>query len=286
MGVDDTSPTAAGLRAAVEHSSVPPNTQERTFFWLGLACAAALHAALIFGVAGSLPRHMGERDGSLDGITVDLVDEADVFSKTTVPVRTEASPPQSGKAATSDSPAADTAEPPTRPHDEQKATARSIEKETPDLLSLPAPSEKLPDPSEKKSDSNAAKKNQPKPRPPLDLSARLATPDIPFSAGGLSASIARPPGVTRSGENDDFGRGVIRALRQTMPGLRNTVGRVTVRLFVSQTGNLEEVQLVKSAGNANLDQSVVFAVKQASFPIPPARSTPSDRTFLVTYIYQ
>lgn len=270
---------AAALHGAAGPSSTLPNKQERTFFWLGLACAAALHAVLIFSVASSLPRRMGEKDGSLDGITVDLVDEADVFSKTTVPVRPETSRPQPGQAAKPDSPAADTEKPSPRSQDEQKALARSIEKDVGGLLSLP-------DPSEEKTESDPAKKSQPKVRPSLDLSARLPTPDIPFSAGGLSASVARPPGVTRSGENDDFGRGVIRALRQTMPGLRDTVGRVTVRLIISQNGNLEEVQLVRSGGNANLDQSVVFAVKQASFPFPPARSTSIDRTFLVTYIYQ
>jgi TonB family protein len=234
---------------------------------------------LIFGVASSLPRRMGERDGSLDGITVDLVDEADVFSKTTVPVRAETSPPQAEKADKADSPQVETAKPSTRAHGEQKAVAKSIEKDVEGLISLP-------DPSEKKSESNTAKKSQPNQRRPLDLSTRLATPDTPFSAGGLSASVARPPGITRSGENDDFGRGVIRALRQTMPGLRNTVGRVTVRLIISQNGNLEEVQLLRSGGDAQLDQSVVFAVKQSSFPFPPARSTASDRTFVVTYIYQ
>ncbi len=282
MDVDHTSPTAAGLQRGPQASPAPLNGQERTSFWLGLACAAALHAILIFGVSSSLPRRMGERDGSLDGITVDLVDEADVLSKTTVPARAEAAPPQSGQAAKSDSPAAETEETSPQPRDEQKAATRSIEKEALDPSSLLS----LPDPSETKSEHNAANKKQSRPRPSLDLSARLATPDIPFSAGGLSASVARPPGITRSGENDDFGRGVIRALRQTMPGLRNTVGQVTVRLSISQNGNLEEVQLLRSGGNAQLDQSVVFAVKQASFPFPPARSTSSDRTFVVTYIYQ
>ena len=71
-----------------------------------------------------------------------------------------------------------------------------------------------------------------------------------------------------------------------MPRSRGAVGRVTIRLFLSQNGNLEEVHLVKSAGDAHLDQSVVFAAKQASFPIPPTRSTLSDRTFLVTYNYE
>jgi protein TonB len=282
MGVDETPLSAVDLRTPIQHSSVTANTQERSFFWLGLTCAAALHAALIFGVSNSLPRHMGERDGSLDGISVDLVDEADVLSKTTVPVRTEASPAQSGKAAKSDPPATDTAKFSADSRDEQKSASSSIEKNEPDLQGLLSP----PDPSKKKSESNTDKKNQPRPRPPLDFSPRLAMPETPVTPGGRSASVARPPGVTRSGENDDFGRGVIRALRQTMPGSRGTVGRVTIRLFLSQNGNLDEVRVVKSSGDANLDQSVVFAAKQASFPIPPSRSTLSDRTFLVTYIYE
>ena len=68
----------------------------------------------------------------------------------------------------------------------------------------------------------------------------------------------RPPGATRSGENDEFGRGVIRALRQTMPGPAGQLGRVTVKLLLSNNGNLVEVQLIRSAGIPGLDQSVVF----------------------------
>src|SRR5207249_742393 len=102
---------------------------------------------------------------------------------------------------------------------------------------------------------------------------------------GRSAAVVRPPGVTRSGENDEFGRGVIRALKKTMPSSGGTTGRVTVRLLLSDTGNLTEVRLIRSAGDPILDQSVVFAVKQSSFPIPPAGSTLGDRTFLVTYVY-
>ena len=61
---------------------------------------------------------------------------------------------------------------------------------------------------------------------------------------------------------------------------------MTVRLFLSETGNLADLQLVRNAGEPLLSQEVVFAVRQASFPIPPAGSTVPDRTFLVTYIYQ
>ena len=98
-------------------------------------------------------------------------------------------------------------------------------------------------------------------------------PNIPVAPGGRGAAVARPPGATRSGENDEFGRGVIRALRQTMPSPNGQLGRVTVKLLLSNTGNLAEVQLIRSAGIPGLDQSVVFAVKQASFPIPPGGAT-------------
>jgi TonB family protein len=111
-------------------------------------------------------------------------------------------------------------------------------------------------------------------------------PDIPSIApGGRAAAVMRPPGITRSGENDDFARGVIRALRRTMPTV-DRPGRVTIRLLLSDKGNIREVQLVRSGGDPMMDQSVVFAAKQASFPLPPVGATPADLQFLVTYVYQ
>ncbi|MEQ1673130.1 MAG: energy transducer TonB, partial [Hyphomicrobium sp.] len=117
----------------------------------------------------------------------------------------------------------------------------------------------------------------------------LTPPPSSFSgsAGGAgrSAGFERPPGITRSGANDDFARGVIRALQQTMPQLREVLGRVTVRILLTENGNVSDVQVVKSANIAALDQSVVFAVKQTSYPFPPPNSNVADRTFLVTYVY-
>ncbi len=80
----------------------------------------------------------------------------------------------------------------------------------------------------------------------------------------------RPPNVTRSRENSEFGRAVIRALYKTMPVAGDTVARVTIRLFLSETGNLTQLQLVRSSGDPILDQNVMFAARQSSFPIPPA----------------
>ncbi|HET6389873.1 TonB family protein [Hyphomicrobium sp.] len=116
----------------------------------------------------------------------------------------------------------------------------------------------------------------------LDLSA----PAIPsFSGGGGGAAFQRPPGITRSGLNDAFARAVIRALQQTMPQLTDALGRVTVRILLSETGNVVEVKLLSGSKNPSLNQDVVFAAQQTSYPIPPAGSNLADRTFMVTYIY-
>src|SRR5262249_31694616 len=132
-------------------------------------------------------------------------------------------------------------------------------------------------------DPPAPDKAKPKADPKLALQLDLPTN---FAApSGLSTAAVRPPDITRSGENDEFGRRVIRALRQTMPAARGELGRVTVRFLLSPTGDLAEIQLVRPASDPILTQNIVFAVKQSSFPIPPKGATVSDRTFLVTYIY-
>jgi periplasmic protein TonB len=268
-------------------------------FWFGLAFAAALHAALIFGVTRSSPRQIGERSGRPDGISVVLVDEADLKSKNTFredgasaappaiaqpPAPPAAQPPQPKASEPpvpkqAPAPKVEAAPPAPRPRDEQKSAAQAIDKEILDSLKAPGPAPKPSDPGS--AAKTPPKQEQPQQQPPL----QLTMPNIAVAPGGRGAAVARPPGATRSGENDEFGRGVIRALRQTMPSPNGQLGRVTVKLLLPNTGNLAEVQLIRSAGTPGLDQSVVFAVKQASFPIPPGGATLVDRTFLVTYIY-
>jgi protein TonB len=158
------------------------------------------------------------------------------------------------------------------------ATAPPMEAESPSPLAPPTARKESPPAPPAKS----------KPAPSLDLGPPLQfdLPDSAFAPGGRYAAVMRPPNVTRSGENDEFGRGVIRALRRTMPEPRGMLGRVTVRLLLSENGNLAELQLVRSSGDPILDQNVAFAARQSSFPIPPAGATVPDRTFLVTYIYR
>lgn len=211
-------------------------------------------------------------------------------------------PPEAEKAA----------EPPPAPVAE---TAPTVEP-TPELLALPDPSDK---PAPKASEAKAAKsetkgetadrreateeaaKPKPapqklaaerpaaKPKPAEQQTAKLdLTPPAVFSApvGGGGAGVQRPAGITRSGENDAFARGVIRALQTTMPQLRDTRGRVTVRITLDMNGGLVNTEVLKPSNIAGLDQSVVFATRQSSFPFPPHNAKPVDLVFIVTYIYR
>lgn len=95
----------------------------------------------------------------------------------------------------------------------------------------------------------------------------------------------RPPGITRSAENDEFGRSVIRALQQTVPQLVNVVGRVTVRFTLDEKAGISALELSRLSGVPVIDKAVTGAIKQANFPEPYRGSTALDRTFVVTYIF-
>jgi periplasmic protein TonB len=181
---------------------------------------------------------------------------------------------------------------PDAPKTEVEATVPDLEKAVPDLLALPDPSQAAP---KTKSDPQPEPKPAAKPKPPaekrqqtakLDLSTPAARFDALPGAGSGAAAFQRPPGITRSGLNDAFARAVIQALQQTMPQLSNTRGRVTVRIFLTENGNISDVRVINPSNVAGLDQSVVFATRQTNYPIPPGGSNEADRTFLVTYIYR
>lgn len=182
---------------------------------------------------------------------------------------------------------------------------KEITEDVPDLLALPgdgaAPQKKEAPKSEKPQEKTEAAPPKPKPPQPQQQQAKqqpqkktaaldLSTPPSAFTgaagANGRSAGFERPPGITKSGANDAFARAVIRALQGTMPQLRETHGRVTVRIVLNENGNVASVEVVRPSTAASLDQSVVFATKQTSYPFPPPNSNLADRTFLVTYIYR
>ena len=157
-----------------------------------------------------------------------------------------------------------------------------------------APEEAKPAP--KQPEAKAAEKQPPKQQQAKQQPAKKRTQtsaldlSVPTDEGGGSddggsSAVQRPPGITRSGENDEFARNVIRALQKTMPRERAT-GRVTVRIVLSENGSRADVKLLQSGGDPDLDFNVMFAARQTAYPFPPNHSTLVDRTFTVTYIYR
>lgn len=95
----------------------------------------------------------------------------------------------------------------------------------------------------------------------------------------------RPAGITRSSENDDFGRQVLIALTKALPRFPKTV-KVGVSVQLSKTGAIEGLKLVRSSGNKDNDEALMTAVPKTAFPTPPSDSTELDRSFSVFYSNQ
>jgi protein TonB len=305
MSADDLLLTADSVQALAREHAGSLDAWPRGF-WIGLACAAAVHAALIIGVATHAPRYLGDASGSPDAINVELVDEADLSSRETgtdaPPPGTPAPPPQpqSAQAQETPPPQPETKQPAEKTPPEQKAeqpaeaapadqpaSVLPVEKEKPQ----PAPpqEERVKESAQqKKAEAEPTPKMELKPPEQLDLSLpfSMTMKATPYEEFGRSSAVNRPSGITRSGENDNFGRGVIRALKKTMPPATGTKGRVTIKLILDERGNISTLKLVQSDGIRDIDDGVMFSAQQASFPFPPKNATVSDRTFLITYVYK
>lgn len=250
-------------------------------FGTALAATALLHALFVIGIARSVPRYAGDPSGADNAISIAIVTEAYLKSVTTVP-ETGDQPP-GAPASTPPQPQPETQQAKPAPPEtlRQSLTEDKADPER-TLESGPTPAPKKPAP---KIQSPPQPPPKPKQSAKLDLTPPANSVDAPEGGGGKSAGFERPPGITRSGANDEFARNVIRELKKTMPQFSNTFGRVKVRIVLNQNGNVEDVRVMIPSNVAGLDQSVVFAVKQTSFPFPPPNSIDVDRIFQVTYIY-
>jgi len=293
-------------------------TRERNFY-IALACAAVLHASFFIGANSRTPKQLGDPSGAEDAISVSLVTEADLKSRSTVaeppapPPRPETQPAQQPQPESQRPPQPQAQQPPP-PEPQEQPQPEVAKPEEPlvakqedpkseanalDLFSLqdqdPANTQSEAKPKSKpktessKSSASKSTASKPAPKTPKKQLSELdfSTPPTvaPSLSGGNAAAFQRPPGITRSGLNDAFARAVIRALQQTMPQISGALGRVTVRILLSENGNVVEVRLLAGVKDTTLNQEVVFAAQQTSYPIPPAGSNLADRTFMVTYIY-
>src|SRR5690242_4584373 len=139
MAADQNARAAPRRPAVVRRALAARRAQDRRF-WIGVACAALVHAAILIGVvSSSSQRRIGEPSASPEGIAVELVDAADLESRSTV---------------TADNPPANTgslAPPPQRPSPEparppQEDATPATE---PEVQHAPLPAPKNPDAIEK-----------------------------------------------------------------------------------------------------------------------------------------
>ena len=128
MGADTIARAANRLPMVPRRRPAALRAESRKF-WIGVTCAAVFHAALIIGFARSSDRRVGEPEGSASGISVELVDAADLLSKSTVQPPSDPSPTGPGSIAQPPP------QPPARPIEPQTAAAPPVERE----LAEPAP---------------------------------------------------------------------------------------------------------------------------------------------------
>ena len=294
MSADKIVLTADSTHGRAEHLAAI-NISRQPIFLIGLFAAAAVHAALILGLIGSPSRYIGDPEGSSRVINVELIDEAEFQNSAPSTSRpdnppsaaTVAPPPQPEEPRPQpETPRAQPEEPRAQP-EEPSASEPDLPQKSAEKPPLETKKPKAPSPQDtpkKRKVTEVDPNYELKPPAPLDL--RVPFYATTTGAQGRSSGATRPPGITRSGENDKFGRDVIRSLRKMMPPPRGIKGRVTIRIFLDEKGYIARAELVQSGGNRELDQNVLFSAQQANFPYPPNGATVADRTFRVTYIYR
>lgn len=280
MSADKIVLTADSTHGRAEHLAAI-NISRQPIFLIGLFAAAAVHAALILGLIGSPSRYIGDPEGSSRVINVELIDEAE-FQNSAPSTSRPDNPPSAATVAPPPQPEEPRLQPEEPSASEPDLPQKSAEKPPLETKKPKAPSPQ--DTPKKRKVTEVDPNYELKPPAPLDL--RVPFYATTTGAQGRSSGATRPPGITRSGENDKFGRDVIRSLRKMMPPPRGIKGRVTIRIFLDGQGNIAKAELVQSGGNRELDQSVLFSAQQATFPYPPKGATVADRTFRVTYIYR
>lgn len=295
---------------------MPAGMRERVFDW-SLIAAAVLHAALLFFAYHAKPRVIGQENGSTDPIAVSLISDEQFREQNSLPSVAEPppaptappTPPSPPVEATPPPPppppqAEPTPEPPPPdlkptqaaepdPKPEAKDFKTTIDRDDPALLALPDPAaEAKKRESAKKAETKAQPPAQPKQDQQNQKVAKLEQPDSPPSprslpslSGSRYAGATRPPGITRSGQNDDFARKVVAALQATMPPSRGNKDRITIEIHLNDNGNLVSVKVLAPGRDPRLTQEVEFAPRQTSFPFPPPNSNNADKTFFITYVY-
>lgn len=178
--------------------------------------------------------------------------------------------------------------PPPEPPPELEPVAEPV----PDLRPKPRPADLAkPAPQQRAPEAPRAAER----RAPQSPSAGQAAQRAAGSGGGVQAGdsgTAQAATLSTTRLNDltaGWGASIRSRIerRKSYPAAaRGASGTVTVRLTVSRSGQLAAVGVVRSSGNAALDQAAVRAVQSARFPAAPAGLTDASYSFTLPMTFQ
>lgn len=265
----------AGERAALDDLRWPPRTL------LALAAAVALHTALFgWAVSSRTAAVTAEPD---QPVAVEVMDAAAfdkryaslvAGSQAAQPVPQAAKPP-----AAKQPPQANEPPPPV-----QKAAASK-----PPAAPAPDPVPTTDPPSK---DDIAAELDMPltAPKPALDLTVNPALlaprPKRALTAAELVAKQLGGSVKARAEAVDAYTRDVIRTLIASRPSWTGVTGKLIVGFAISLRGDIQDVEVVRSSGNAKLDNVILASLAAIRLPPPPPGAELRDRTMEVTYDYK
>ena len=235
--------------------SLAARTRRQPLFWIALVCAAIVHAAFIVGLARTSPRTVGDPSGNANAIDVELVDASELQSSGFAAKSGQPPPTPATRPVEPPQPEAAKPEEATPPAKPELKTTIAPQPEEPQVTALPEPAagpeprvgdeegEQTAPRPKPKPETKAKPESKPQPQTakpkPLDLSVPLASPcRVPPARTKAPPRRPGPPASRASGENDRFGRDVIRALKKTMPPSYGTRGRVTIRIVLNARGNI------------------------------------------------
>jgi protein TonB len=126
-------------------------------------------------------------------------------------------------------------------------------------------------------DEPLLKRETTRPAPSNDGATARAIEDNGRSSGPASAA----PGAVQQ-----YAAKVREGLARNKPGGHGNRGTATIKFGISPEGKPGPIELETSSGVTALDRSAIDAVRETSFPTPPAGMTETQRTYVVPFHFK
>jgi TonB family protein len=94
------------------------------------------------------------------------------------------------------------------------------------------------------------------------------------------------PASAAPGAVQQYAARVREALARNKPGGRGNRGTASIKFSISPAGKAGAIEVEISSGVIALDRSAIDAVRETSFPAPPAGMTEAERTYVVPFHFK